>query len=699
MRGFFEPKAVAVVGVSTSLDNLGWLISANLQTFGYGGAVYEVGRKGGSVFGRPIYHSLSEIPGPVDLAVFLTPAPVVPDLLEECGRLGIRRVVIESGGFDEYGEEGRRLSARLQEVAARYQIRFIGPNCLGVFNCPTGLATAFGPLEPAIKAGGISVLSQSGGVMISILNALTSEGLGVAKLVSMGNKLDVDENDLLEYLIDDPDTQAICMYLEGISDGRRLMDLARRADKPILVHKSNIGAAAGRIAASHTAALAADDRVVDAAFRQVGIARFRSTATLVHYLKALALPPMRGSRVAVLSRSGGHAVIAADECELSGLELVELPQAFLDRAQQRLRANVVRLTNPMDLGDLFDLDVYRDLAEDTLAMDQVDGMVFMHTYVSGPEGSGSEVLFRRLHVLSEQAGKPVAVHPDTSAAEVSRLKTVLPGPVFDEPSEAVQALALRRDFRRSVAPDAGRPEGPADRARVAEILARCRAEGRHLLLPEALAVAAAYGVPVAAGALATDEGEAAAAAAGVGFPVALKVVGPALSHKSDVGGVRLDLADERSVRQAYREMVSAVAGRAPGASILAMLVQPMAAGGRDLIIGARFDPDFGHVVLAGMGGIFVEVLGDAALRVAPFGRDTAAAMLRELRAYRVLEGARGQRPADLPALVEVIGAVTRLVTDFPEIREIDLNPVRVMEAGEGCLALDARMLLGLPPSP
>lgn len=697
MRGFFEPESVAVVGVSNSLDNLGWLISANLRTFGYSGAVHEVGPKGGSIFGRPIYRSLQEIPDPVDLAVLLTPAPVVPEILEECGRLGIRRVVIESGGFEEYGEEGRRLSARVQEVAARHQIRFIGPNCLGVFNCRSGLATTFGPLEPAIRAGGVSVLSQSGGVMISILNALTSEGLGVAKLVSMGNKLDVDENDLLEYLIDDPETQVICMYLEGISEGRRLMELARRADKPILVHKSNIGTAAGRIAASHTAALAADDRVVDVALRQAGIARFRSTGTLVHYLKALALPPMRGSRVAVLSRSGGHAVIAADECERNGLDLVLLPQAFLDAAQQRLRANVVRLTNPMDLGDLFDLDVYRDLAEATLTMDEVDGMVFMHTYVSGPEGAGSEVLFRRLHVLSEQADKPVAVHPDTSAAEVSRLKVVLPGPVFDEPSEAVQALALRRDFGRDAAPDAGRPNGPADRSRVEEVLARCRAEGRHLLLSEALAVAAAYGVPVAAGRLATDEEEAVAAAAEVGYPVALKVVGPDLSHKSDVGGVRLDLVGEAAVRAAYGEMMSAVGARAPGAAVRGALVQPMVPGGRDLIIGARFDPDFGHVVLAGMGGIFVEVLGDAALRVAPFGRATAEAMLRELRAYRVLEGVRGQRPADLPALVEVIGAVTRLVTDFPEIREIDLNPVRVMEAGEGCLALDARMLLGLPP--
>ena len=698
MRGFFEPKSVAVVGVSNSLDNLGWLISANLQTFGYGGSIYEVGPKGGSVFGRPIYRSLTEIPDPIDLAVLLTPAPVVPDLLEECGRLGIRRVVIESGGFDEFGEEGLRLADRVREVAGRHQIRFIGPNCLGVFNAHSGLATPFGPLEPGIRPGGISVLSQSGGVMMTILNALTSEGLGVSKMVSMGNKLDVDENDLLEFLIEDPETTAICMYLEGISGGRRLLDLARRAEKPIIVHKSNTGAAAHRIAASHTAALAADDRVVDGAFRQVGIARVRGIRAMMHYLKALSLPPMRGSGVAVLSRSGGDAVIAADECERLGLELVDLPQDFLDQAQGRLRANVIRLTNPMDLGDIFDLDVYHDLAEATLAMDQVDGMVFMNTYVGGPEGSGAEVLFRQMHHLSERTGKPVAAHADTSEAEVSRLKKVLPGPIFDEPAAAVQALVLRRDHRRDVSADTGRPDGPADRPLVEEVLARCRGEGRHLLLPEALAVAAAYGVPVAAGRPAADEGETVAAAAEVGYPVALKVVGRDLSHKSDVGGVRLDLGGEAALREAYREMIATVAARAPGASIGGVLVQPMAPAGRDMIIGARFDPDFGHVVLAGMGGIFVEVLGDAALRVAPFGSATAEAMLRELRAYRLLEGVRGQAPADVPALVEVVGAVTRLVTDFPEIREIDLNPVRVMDAGEGCLALDARMLLGLPPS-
>ena len=698
MRGFFEPKAVAVVGVSNSLDNLGFVISANLHRFGYRGTIYEVGPRGGSVFDRPIYRSLQEVPGPIDLAVFLTPAAVLPDLLEACGRLGVRRVVIESGGFDEYGDEGLRLAARVQEVAARHQIRFIGPNCLGEFNSRSGLATAFGPLEPVIRPGGVSVLSQSGGVMMTILNALSSEGVGVAKMVSMGNKLDVDENDLLEYLIEDPETTAVCMYLEGVKGGRRLLELARRTDKPIVIHKSNIGAAARRIAASHTAALSADDRVVDAAFRQVGIARVRGIKAMVHQLKALALPPMRGSRVAVLSRSGGDAVMAADECERLGLDLAELPQDFLERAQQRLRANVIRLTNPMDLGDLFDLDVYHDLAEDTLAMDHVDGMVFMNTFGGSPEGSGAEALFHQIHGLSQRAGKPVAMCADTSAVEVARLKAVLPGPLFDEPAAAVEALVLRRDFRRDVAVDVERPDGPADKAPVEAVLARCRAEGRHLLLPEALAVAAAYGIPVAAGRAAADEGEAVTAAAEVGYPVALKVVGPDLSHKSDVGGVRLGLDSEAALREAYREMMATVAGRAPGASIRGALVQPMASEGLDLIVGARFDADFGHVVLAGMGGIFVEVLGDASLRVAPFGSATAGAMLRELRAYGVLEGVRGRGPADVPALVELIGAVTRLVTDFPEIREIDLNPVRVMEAGEGCLALDARMLLGLPPS-
>jgi acetyltransferase len=694
LQHFFNPETVAVVGVSDSPDNLGRVISGNLQGFGFGGVVHEVGPRGGAIFGRRIYTKIADIPDRVDLAVLLVPARVVPAALEECAEQGIGHVVIETAGFAESGPEGAALEERVVEIAARHGIRFVGPNCIGVLNRHIGLSTAFVTLDPALKPGRNSLVTQSGGVGISILNALASEGGGLAKMISVGNKVDVDENDVLEYLIEDPETEIIIMYLEGISDGRRLMELARTTTKPILVHKSNIGAAARRIASSHTAALSADDDVVDAALRQVGIARLRDTETLVHYLKALALPPMRGDRVAVLSRSGGHAVIAADACETEGLRLAELPPAFLERAQSFLRAKVISLTNPLDLGDLFDLDVYDYLAESTLGMEGVDGMVFMHTYMVGPDGDRSRRLFERLHEMSVAADKPVAVYADTVAAEVSRLKQVLPGPVFQEPSDAVRALALLREHRRAGPTPSVRPDGPADAARVTEIIARCREGGRHPLLQEAIAIATAYGIPAVEYRMAADEDEAAAAALEMGLPTALKVVSPGISHKTDFGGVQLNLHSEEGVRSAYRSMMAAVEQRAPDAEVLGVMVQPMLRGGRDLIVGARLDENFGHVVLAGMGGVFVEVFRDTSIRVAPFPRPAAEDMLRELRVWPVLEGVRGVEASDIPGLVDVILAVARLVTDFPEIDELDLNPIRVMPAGGGCFALDARMSLG-----
>ena len=696
MRRFFEPETVAVIGVSTSETNLGKNISGNLQSFGFRGIVYEVGPRGGTIYGRRIYRAVADIPDHVDLAVVLTPARTVPDILEECGHKGIRRAVIETAGFGESSEEGRELGERVREVAAEHGIRFIGPNCIGLVNRHNGMATAFVPLDPSLKPGGISVVTQSGGVGISMINVLASEGAGLAKMASVGNKLDVDENDLLEYLIDDPETEIICMYLEGIRDGRRLMDLARGTDKPILIHKSNVGAAASGIASSHTAALSADDDVVDAALRQVGIARFRDTETLVHYLKALTLPPMCGDRVAVLSRSGGHAVIAADAVEMHGLSLAELPPDFLAEAQTHLRANVINLTNPMDLGDLFDLDVYGQLAEGTLRMDGVDGMVFMHTYMVGPEGERSKQLFERLHEMSLRVNKPVAVLADTVASEVSRLKQDLPGPVFAEPSDAVRALALLRDYHAFEVAAAERPDGPADAARVTEIVTRCREEGRDPLIQEAMEIVAAYGIDVVDGAVVHDEDEAAAAAGRFGFPAVLKVVSRDISHKSDFGGVQLNLRSEEGLRAAYREMMEGLAERSPGAHLEGALVQPMLRGGRDLIVGARLDDNFGHVVLVGMGGVFVEVLHDTALRVAPFARPVAERMLRQLRVYPILEGIRGQEAGDVERLVDAILSVSRLVTDFPEITELDLNPIRVMAAGAGCVALDARMTLAEP---
>ncbi|MCJ7726213.1 MAG: acetate--CoA ligase family protein, partial [Acidimicrobiia bacterium] len=306
-------------------------------------------------------------------------------------------------------------------------------------------------------------------------------------------------------------------------------------------------------------------------------------------------------------------------------------------------------------------------------------------------------LFEKLHEMSLATQKPVAVHADTVAGEVSRLKQVLPGPVFQEPSDAVRALALLRDYWRAEVPPPTRPDGPADAKAVRAILDACRAEGRDPLLQEAMTIASAYGVPVIECRLAFTEDEAVAAAIELGLPAVLKVISADISHKSDLGGVQLSLRNEAGVRAAYGESMEAVASAAPGSHVAGVMVQPMLRGGRDIIVGARLDPNFGHAVVAGMGGVFVEVFRDVAIRIAPFPRSAAAAMLRQLRVWPVLEGVRGQEASDVEALIDAILAVTRLVTDFPEIIEMDLNPIRVMDVGKGCLALDARMSLAPLP--
>jgi len=693
MKHFFNPDSVAVVGVSPRAENLGRQIAANLLQFEFDGIIYFVGHRGGRLFGRRIYRSVSDIPDHVDLAVILTPAHTIPDIMSECARKRIPRVVIEAAGFGEYGAEGMKLGDDIKRIAAEAGMRFIGPNCIGLINRANGLSLPFVGLEPDMKSGGISIITQSGGVGISILNVLTSEGLGLAKFASVGNKYNVDENDLLEYFIEDPETEIICMYLEGIRDGRRLIELARGSSKPILLHKSNIGDAASGIASSHTAALSSDDAVVDAALVQAGIARFREPETLVHYLKALPMPPLEGNRLAVLSRSGGHAVIAADECDLTGFSLAEFPREFLDEVEQVMRAKVIKLTNPMDLGDLFDLDVYAMLADRVMAMDDVDGMVFLHTYTATAEGGRSMELFNRLHAMAAKYDKPVAIHAATMETELSRLKHQLEGPVFSEPSDAVRSLALLRDFRHGEVLAQARPDGPADAGAVRAILDHCRAEDRDPLIQEALQICRAYGVPVIAERLVQDEDEAVAAASDLGFPVAMKVVSQEVSHKSDFGGVQLNLRNAEGVRLAYRDMMESVLSRAPGAQVEGALIQPMVIGGRDLIVGVNLDANFGHVVLVGMGGIFVEVFKDSAIRVAPFERDTALSMLQELQIWPILQGVRGQSPADVDSLVDCVLSITRLVTDFPEITEMDLNPVRLLAQGKGCFTLDARMII------
>ena len=695
MREIFYPKSVAVIGVSDKPDNLGRNIIANLVDFGFGGIVYPVGPSGGFVQTHRIYRSISDIPDHVDLAVILTPARTVPTVLEDCGQKGVRWAIIETAGFREYGEEGLRLEQQIVQVAQQHGIRFLGPNCVGVMSLENGFSVPFLRVSKPPMSGEVSLISQSGGVGFSVLNLMANEGIGFNKFISVGNMLDISAEDVLEYLLDDEGTKVIFLYLESLRDGRRLMDIACRSSKPILVFKSNIGRLGKVIAASHTAALSSDDKVAEAAFKQADIVRVHDATSLLNNLKALRLPAMRGKRLAIVSRSGGHAVVAADSSELSGFELAELPRSFLEEIEKHFRASVINLTNPLDLGDLFDLEVYGQILEQTLQLENVDGVVFLHT-ASGPEIHTSRTLLERVMEMVKRYDKPVAYYVSTTAQEVNYLRQTYGFPIFTAVVETIRAMEMsyRHHSRLQEIRFAEQtPSYEVDRQAVRDLIEHARLEQRDLLLSEAMQVLGHYGIPTAVGVPAATMEEARLAAEQLGYPVAIKIISEQISHKSDVGGVQLNLRNGPAVEEAFEDMLRRIHQFYPDVKIDGVLVQPMVTGGQELILGGRQDPNFGPVVLIGLGGIFVEVFEEVALRVAPITHKEAYEMIDELRGAPILKGARGHKPSDITAVIEVLLRLSQLLIDFPEIGELDINPLRLFQENNGCRALDARIML------
>jgi len=696
MHEIFYPNSVAVVGVSSKPTNLGRNIVANLVEFGFQGIVYAVGPSGGTIATRRIYQSVKDIPDPVDLAVVLTPAPTIPEIFEQCGQKGIRRAVVETAGFREFGEKGREIEEKMLTMAEKYGIRFVGPNCIGIINMENGLSLPFARLKPFVKVGDVSLISQSGGIGVTVLNFMANEGLGLNKFVSAGNMLNIGAEELLEYMVEDPGTRLIFLYLEGIQDGRRLMKIARRSPKPILAFKANVGHLGKGIASSHTASLSSDDKVVDAAFRQSGITRVHDATSLINDMKVLHLPPMKGKKLAIISRSGGHAVVAADACELSGFELADFPPDFIREIESHFRASVIKLTNPLDLGDLFDLEVYDDIVERTLRQPWVDGVFFLHTSIFETERDETRELIRRFVELSNKYNKPVAAYVSTSADETAFLKKTFPFPIFTTIVETIRALEFSHTHHaqsNEVKTEEAVPIFAVEYDTVKGLIARARKEKRDLLLPEAVEVLTLYGIEVVPSAPAADVEEAQKAAEKLGYPVAIKVIAESISHKSDVGGVQLNLRNKSSVAEAFEDMSRRIRKAYPEAKMDGVLVQPMATGGRELIVGGRQDVQFGPIVLVGMGGVFVEVFEEVSLRVAPVSRHVALSMIEELRGAPILMGARGHKRSDIDSVAEVILRISQLLCDFPEIRELDINPLRVFHEKEGCQALDARIIL------
>lgn len=692
MKRVFYPQSIVVIGVSEKPDNLARNIIANLHAFGYQGDLYAVGQRSGEVHSVPIVTSLDQVPDGLDLAVILTPAAVVPDLVEACGRRSIHRVVVESGGFGEFSDEGRLLEKRLLEVARRWGIHFVGPNCISVVNLEAGVCLPFVSVSPeTVRLGPASVVAQSGGVSITYLDRLSAAGVGVNKVVSIGNKADLDENDYLAYLLKDPGTEMVCLYLESIDDGRQLMDLARSSPKPLIVHKANRGRASQRIALSHTAALADDDRIVSAAFRQVGILRAENFRDAVAAAQGLALPPVRGDNLVIISRSGGHAVVAADAAERHGFRLSPIPEDFTRQVRSLFRADVIVPTNPLDLGVIFDFDLYARIVEACLQALAPDAILLVNTY-SLPEAGGARRLARRVEEIVRETGRPVALCVYAQGNEPQVIQQEIGLPVFAEIEEAVRGLAASREYYRWQASRAGaKPHPVGAPPPEAEVLL---AEAGVLTTDRALALCRAYGIPVAPWEIAADPEQAARAADRLGYPVAIKFLSTQVMHKSDVGGVILGLADGPAVRREAEAMLACVAQRVPQAGPARLMVQPMVVGGVEVILGGKRDPSFGPVVMFGLGGVHVEVLDDVAFRVAPLSQADAEEIIEEVRGSRLLEGVRGGAPADRGALIRALLALSRLLVENPRLVEVDINPLVVFE--KGAAAVDARAVVRQP---
>jgi len=683
----FYPKSVVVIGVSERPDNLARNIVENLFEFQFNGEIHLVGRKECVLFGRRVLTSLDQLPDGIDVAVILTPAQTVPDFIEACGRKKILRAIIETGGFREYSEEGAELEKKVLQTARKWGIRIVGPNGIGVTNVDNGFVVPFVKLKRGpVSKGKLSILAQSGGVLLSYANHMISANVGLSKMVSMGNKLDLSEIDYLKYLIKDPQTEIIGLYLESLERGRELMEIAHSTSKPIIIHKANTGEGSRQIAKFHTAALANDDRVVEAALKQADIIRTKDFRSFVNAVKILSLPPCKGKNLVIISRSGGIGVVAADSAERHGFRLLPPDPKLQEQFHSLFRAKVIQPTNPLDLGDLFNFDLYTSILEQALRFPMVHGILFQHG-ATAEEKEPSRKFVQAVKELSFQYQKPIALQYNTDEEELAYIKRALDYPIFTEPEDALTALAISRDhYRRLTTSKEEPPLYSIDRSRAALVLQKAIGEKRDPLLPEAMEMLQAYGIPVADYRVVYRKEDLQQALVKTGFPAVMKVISPEISHKSDVGGVILHIDSLKKAEEAYERMIDLKLGNRTG-----FLLQKMISNGKEVILGAKRDPSFGPVVLFGLGGIYVEVLKETSLRVAPINRPEAAEMISELKASSILKGVRGERPSDIEAIVEMLLRLSQLMVDFPEIEGIDINPVMALE--KGAIAVDARLLL------
>ncbi|HPD56309.1 MAG TPA: acetate--CoA ligase family protein [Smithellaceae bacterium] len=698
MEKFFYPRSLAVFGASATKTSLANIVLLNNLQNGYQGKLYAVGSREGELSGIKIYKSVRDLPETPDVAIFLTPAATIPALLQDCGEKGITHIVIESGGFSEYSQGGKTLEEEVLRIAERYGMKIIGPNCVGTINFDIKMMMPFGFFSNIPqKAGKVALIVQSGGVGGTFLRSFAGYGVTPGKFVAIGNKLQLDETHFLEYLLSDPQTEIITAYLEGFKRGREFFNLAMQSEKPIIVLKSNRSEASQKIAQSHTTALSVSDDVTEAAFKQAAIIRVEDEINLINAVKIIGLPPMRGRRVAVLSRSGGHAVLTADACAKLGFEMVPFPESFLKKLKTIYHTKVIAHQNPLDLGEIFDYTIFTHILEEALKLDCFDGVLFNHLYIAQYEAEMSHTFLQGVEKLVAKYQKPVALAMISEREEILAVSKSYSFPIFTSPLEAADALHTSFSYHEQKKLRDGRGKEPAykiNRKSIARTESISRAQKRILLTNEALDICAACGIkPVKSQVM---RGAKLGEKISLRYPVALKLLSRDASHKTDIGGVRLNIQNRKDLLKAHAEMRKSLSRLKPRPTLDGFLIQEMAEKGIEFFVGGRRDALFGPLVMAGVGGIFIEIFKDTSIRLAPVTKNEAIDMLQGLKAYPLLKGARGAKSADIKALADIICRASFLLNTNNNIAEVDLNPVIVHPQGEGVSIVDARIFLKKP---
>ncbi len=698
LEALFKPSSIAVIGASREPGKVGHEILRNILNSGYAGRIYPINPNADEILGIRCYTSLVDVPENVDLGIIAVPASLVPKIVEDAGLKNIKTLIIISAGFRETGTEGAKIENEVINTCKKYGIRVLGPNCLGIIDTHIPLNASFAPIMP--ERGEITFISQSGALSTAVLDWAVEERIGFSKVLSLGNMADIDETDLILEAAEDETTKVILLYLEGIKEGSKFIDVVQRVTrkKPVIALKSGITEAGSRAVSSHTGSLAGSDLAFTLAFEKAGVIRVNNAEELFDLAEAFSSQPnILGSNIAIITNAGGPGILASDACDKYGLKVAPITAQVIEKLRKKLPP-AAGFFNPIDvLGDA-PAERYGFVIESILESSEVDGILVILT----PQAmtKPSETAKAIIEVKKKSLSKPIVASffggksLENAIIELQQARI----PNYEFPERAIKSLSALFKYteylKTPILENSTRLKVDYEKAR--SILEKVKNSGRVTLTGfEAFEMTRAYGISTVDIEFAITAEDAIISAERIGYPVAIKIESPQILHKTDLGGVKLNINSSEDVKESFYEIIGRTHIFYPNATILGVNVEKMAPSGREIIVGMNRDITFGPLIMVGLGGIYVNFLKDVSFRLAPLTLEDASKMVMETKAYTLLRGIRGEKSSDIDSVINTILRISQLALDFEEINEIDINPLFVYETGKGCLALDVKIIVKL----